>query len=86
MTGPVWNFLQIFSYLFQNQRPLFLSPILLEKYSNSQVRINKILSEHHISLDSLGLYLSKIFVEFSVKPAYSTIVGANFEVLWKINF
>ena len=31
-------------------------------------------------LKDLQLYLSSIFVEFSIKPAYSTMVGENFQI------
>ena len=33
-----------------------------------------------ISIGSLGFYLSRIFVEFSVKPVYPTMVDENFQI------
>ena len=33
----------------------------------------------HISMDSLGVYLSRIFLEFFPKPVYSTMVVEKFQ-------
>ena len=34
----------------------------------------------HISIDSLGIYLFRIFAEFVLKPVYPTMVGDDFQV------
>ena len=31
-------------------------------------------------MDSLGLYLSRVFLEFSPKPVYSTMVAEKFQI------
>ena len=33
----------------------------------------------HISMDSYGVYLSRIFLEFLLKPAYCTMVAEKFQ-------
>ena len=34
----------------------------------------------HISMNSLGFYLSRMVAEFSLKPVYSTMFGENFQI------
>ena len=41
---------------------------------------SKPISDYHISMDSLGFYLSRVFLEFSPKPVCSTMVAKKFQI------
>ena len=65
-----------------------LSPqIKIKKLVNEQcrlppqsLRINLKDTYCHVSIDSLGFCLSKMFVKISLKPVYPTMVGKNFQI------
>ena len=77
-------FLSTFSTLsFQNQCTTFCCRLFHENYLNPQVKINKgyTLSYFYIShiFIFLEVYLSRIFLEFFPKLAYSTMVVEKFQ-------
>ena len=37
-------------------------------------------TSYHISIDPLGLYISRIFDESFLKPVHPTMVGENFQI------
>ena len=82
--------------LFQNQSPIFCCPLFSENYLSPQARINKTVNKlsitnqsftinfkdthSHISMETKGVYLSRIFLEFFPKPVYFTLVAEKFQI------
>ena len=51
------------------------------RFPNWSFRINlKNISSSHISIDKLAFSFFKIFVDFSLKPVYPTMVGDKFQI------
>lgn len=78
---------------FKLNTPFFCWPISYKEYLSSQFKINKMVNivDYHpspLGLNSPYFYrllkascLSRIFVKFSLKPVYLTMVGENFKFI-----
>ena len=65
--------------LFQNQSPTLCRPLFSENYLNRYCHILSIIN-YHISMDFQGLYISRAFLEFSLKLVYFTMVAEKFKI------